>query len=54
MSAVAELKRAGEALEPSVTRHEYEVAAAHVRVVHEQRQKELTKEREYPGPSLEL
>jgi len=37
-----------------VTRHEYEAAAAHARVAHEQRQKEQTKEREYPGPSLEL
>jgi len=53
-SAGAELKRAGETFEPVVTRHEYEAAAAHARVAHEQRQKEQTKEREYPGPSLEL
>lgn len=48
-SAGGALERATESFEPLVQRHEYEVAAAH-----EQRQKELTKEREYPGPSLEL
>lgn len=53
-SAGGALERATESFEPVVLRHEYEVAAARAQVVHEQRQKELTKEREYPGPSLEL
>ncbi len=50
------LERAGEALEPVVQRHEIAVAAEHRRLeqVREQRQKELelVKEREYPGPTL--
>ena len=53
-SAGGSLERATESFEPSVKRHEYKVAAARAQVVHEQHQKELTKEREYPGPSLEL
>lgn len=52
-SASGALERATESFEPVVQRHEYE-AAARAQVVHEQRQKELVKEREYPGPSLEL
>ncbi len=46
------LERATESFEPVVQRHEYEVAAARAQVAHEQRQKELTKERGYLGPSL--
>lgn len=44
-SAGGALERATESFEPVVQRHEYEVAQV-------QRQKELVKEREYPGPSL--
>ncbi|EDY3149331.1 hypothetical protein GTR92_001434 [Salmonella enterica] len=53
-SAGGALERATESFEPVVQRHKYEVAAARAQVVHEQRQKEPVKEREYPGPSLEL
>jgi len=53
-SAGGALERATESFEPVVQRHEYTVAAARAQAVHEQRQKALTKEREYPGPSLEL
>lgn len=51
-SAGGALERATESFEPVVQRHEYEVAAARARVVHEQREKELVKEREYPMPRL--
>lgn len=52
-SAGGALERATESFEPVVQRHEYDVAAERARGVDEQRQKELVKEREYPGPSLE-
>ena len=51
-SAGGALERATESFEPVVQRHEYEVAAARARVVHEQHEKELVKEREYPMPRL--
>lgn len=51
-SAGGALERATESFEPVVQRHEQEVAAARARVVYEQREKELVKEREYPMPRL--
>lgn len=54
-SAGAELKRAGDSLEPLVVRHEYEVAAAErQRVSYEaaKQEREKIRELEYRGPTL--
>lgn len=53
-SACAELKRAGDALEPSVMRHEFAVYSERQQraLEQEQRQKEHVRERTYRGPTI--
>ncbi len=52
--AGTEFERAIKSLEPVVQQQEYEVTTARVRVVQEQCQKELLKERKCPGLSFDL